>query len=33
MISARDICKGFNGLPVLRNVSLDLLRGEVVAVI
>ena len=33
MIAARDICKGFNGLPVLRNVSLDLLRGEVVAVI
>ena len=33
MISARDICKSFNGQPVLRKVSLDLLRGEVVAVI
>lgn len=33
MIRARDICKSFNGQPVLRKVSLDLLRGEVVAVI
>ncbi|MFC7206379.1 amino acid ABC transporter ATP-binding protein [Comamonas endophytica] len=33
MISARDICKSFGGQQVLRKVSLDLLRGEVVAVI
>ena len=33
MISAQDICKAFNDQPVLRKVSLDLRRGEVVAVI
>lgn len=33
MISAKDIHKAFGGNEVLRGVSLDLLRGEVVAVI
>src|SRR5258708_2042426 len=33
MISAQNICKGFGGVPVLRGVSLELARGEVVAVI
>jgi polar amino acid transport system ATP-binding protein len=33
MISAQDICKGFGGVPVLRGVSLELARGEVVAII
>ncbi|MDR0226494.1 MAG: amino acid ABC transporter ATP-binding protein [Burkholderiaceae bacterium] len=33
MISAQSICKGFGGVPVLRGVSLELARGEVVAVI
>ena len=33
MISAKDIHKAFGGNEVLRGVSLELLRGEVVAVI
>ena len=33
MISAQDICKGFGGVPVLRGISMELARGEVVAVI
>ncbi|WP_234688387.1 amino acid ABC transporter ATP-binding protein [Comamonas aquatica] len=33
MISAQGIHKAFGGVEVLRGVSLDLLRGEVVAVI
>jgi polar amino acid transport system ATP-binding protein len=33
MISAQDIHKGFGGTPVLKGVSLELQRGEVVAVI
>lgn len=33
MISAQNICKGFGGVPVLRGVSLELARGEVVAII
>ena len=33
MIEARGICKSFGGLPVLREVSLTLARGEVVAII
>ena len=33
MISAQGIHKAFGGVAVLRGVSLDLLRGEVVAVI
>lgn len=33
MISAQDIHKGFAGTPVLKGVSLELQRGEVVAVI
>jgi polar amino acid transport system ATP-binding protein len=33
MIEARGICKAFGGLPVLREVSLTLARGEVVAII
>lgn len=33
MISAQGIHKAFGGNEVLRGVSLDLLRGEVVAVI
>ena len=33
MISAQNICKGFGGVPVLRGISMELARGEVVAVI
>ena len=33
MVDARGIYKAFGGTPVLRNVSLQLRRGEVVAVI
>jgi len=33
MISAQNIHKGFGGVPVLRGVSLELARGEVVAII
>jgi polar amino acid transport system ATP-binding protein len=33
MIAATDICKSFGAQPVLRQVSLELKRGEVVAVI
>ncbi|MFD1837864.1 ATP-binding cassette domain-containing protein, partial [Paracidovorax cattleyae] len=33
MIAARGLHKAFGGLPVLRDVSLTLGRGETVAVI
>ena len=33
MISAQGIHKGFGGTPVLKGVSLELARGEVVAII
>jgi len=33
MIDARDICKAFGGTQVLRDVTLQLRKGEVVAVI
>jgi len=33
MICAENICKNFGRLPVLRGVSLQLARGEVVAII
>ena len=33
MVQARDIRKSFNGTEVLKRVSLDIHKGEVVAVI
>ncbi len=33
MVQARDICKAFNGNEVLKRVSLDIHKGEVMAVI
>ena len=33
MVQARDICKAFNGTEVLKKVSLDIHKGEVMAVI
>ena len=32
-LSARDICKGFDGLGVLRGISITVRRGETVALI
>lgn len=33
MISAENICKSFGATPVLRGISMELVRGEVVAII
>ena len=33
MVHAQGVCKAFNGVQVLKNVSLDIHKGEVVAVI
>ena len=33
MIKAKNISKQFNGLQVLKNVSLEIKKGEVVAIV
>ena len=33
MLEAKEICKGFDGLGVLRGISLSIAQGEVVALI
>ena len=31
MLEAKEICKGFDGLGVLRGISLSIAQGEVMA--
>ena len=33
MLEAKEICKGFDGLGVLRGISLSIAQGEVMALI
>ena len=33
MLEIRDVCKSFDGVPVLNNISLDVEKGDVVAIL
>ena len=33
MISVKDLCKSFNGLQVLKGISVEISKGDVVCVI
>ena len=33
MLEIRDVCKSFDGVPVLNHISLDVEKGDVVAIL